>query len=86
MKKSKAIELPVLNDVVVPGKYVEKKDDFPSILDENEIEILQKQIDKIVKQRLEISLNKAVDEISNDVKKHLDKVLPDLIKTVSEID
>ncbi len=80
MKKSKTIQLPVLKDVVVPGKDVKEKDEFSSILNEIEIKALQKQIDKIVKQQLEASLNKAIKEVTVDIKKHLDKVLPSLIK------
>ncbi|MCK5877848.1 MAG: hypothetical protein KAG43_09450 [Candidatus Marithrix sp.] len=80
MKKSKAIKLPVLDDVIVLGKDVEEQDEFPSILSEIEITALQQQIDKIIKRQLESRLNEAINEISNDVKKHLDKVLPDLIK------
>ena len=81
MKKSKAIELPVLDDVVVLGKEVEEQDEFPSVLSEIEVKYLQKQIDKIIKDKLETCLNTAVNQISKDVKKHLDKVLPELIKT-----
>ncbi|MDM8565058.1 hypothetical protein QUF74_05340 [Candidatus Halobeggiatoa sp. HSG11] len=84
MKKSKTLELPILNDVVIPGKDVEEQDEFPSILNELEIKALQKQIDKIVKRQLEATLNKAINEASNDIKKHLDKVLPNLIKTAKK--
>jgi len=84
MKKSKTIQLPVLKDVVIPGKDVKEKDEFPSILNEVEVKELQKQIDKIVKQQLEASLNKAIKEVTIDLKKYLDKVLPGLIKTAKK--
>ncbi len=84
MKKSKTVKLPILDDVVVPGKDIEEKEDFLSILNEVEVKELQKQIDKIIKQQLEVHLNKAVKETTVDIKKHLDKVLPGIIKAAKK--
>ncbi|MFK5970239.1 MAG: hypothetical protein QM487_09005 [Candidatus Marithrix sp.] len=84
MKKSKTVKLPVLDDVVVPGKDIEEKEDFLSILNEVEVKALQKQIDKIIKRQLETHLDKAIKEATSDIKKHLDKVLPGIIKAANK--
>ncbi len=84
MKKSKTVKLPVLDDVVVPGKDVKENEDFLSILNEVEVKALRKQIDKIIKQQLEAHLNKVIKETTVDIKKHLDKVLPGIIKAAKK--
>ncbi|MDM8559780.1 hypothetical protein [Candidatus Parabeggiatoa sp. HSG14] len=84
MKKTKTLDLPLLEDVVVPGKDVPIADEFPPLLSEIEIKALQQQIEKIVKAQLESVLKKVTKEAVKDIKNHLDKVLPELIKAANK--
>jgi len=80
----KKVEVPLLEDVVSPGRDLGKSSSLSTLLTDSQIQSLQQQIDEIVKKRLEIALNKASQEVLKGLKSHLDKVLPDLIKTAQE--
>ncbi|HAI69825.1 MAG TPA: hypothetical protein DCM38_10385 [Gammaproteobacteria bacterium] len=80
MKTTKTIELPVLKDVVVLGKEVPAKNELPPVLNELQAKALEQQIEHIVQKRLEVVLKKATDQAITDIKAHLDKMLPELIK------
>ncbi len=84
MKKTKTLDLPLLEDVVVPGNDVPIADEFPPLLSEIEIKALQQQIEKIVKTQLEPVFKKVTKEAVKDIKNHLDKVLPELIKAANK--
>jgi hypothetical protein len=84
MKTAKKIELPVLKDVVVKGRDVPETDELPSTLSEIQEKALQQQIEKIVRAKLEPVLNKATKEVVKEIKIHLDKVLPTLIKAANK--
>jgi hypothetical protein len=76
MKSASKIELPVLNDIVIPGKNVPPTDELPPVLDEIQVQALQQQIDKIVESRLK----KATEQAVKDIQDHLDKVIPKFIE------
>jgi len=80
MKPVEKLDLPVLKDVVVPGKDIPITDDIPQILSELQTKALQQQIDQIIQARLEVALKKATQQVVKDLKTHLEKVLPELIK------
>ncbi len=84
MRTAKKIELPVLEDVVVKGRDVLDTDELPPTLSEIQIKALQQQIEKIVRAKLEPVLNKATKEVVKEIKTHLDKVLPSLIKAANK--
>jgi hypothetical protein len=83
-KLSKKIDVPVLKDVVVPGKAIAGKKTPPLALSEVQLNILQQQIEEIVQKRLQAVLNKATQDAVKDIKAHLDKVLPEFIKTAQK--
>ena len=84
MKTANKIDLPILKDVVVPGKDVPTTEELPPILNEIQIKALQQQIEKIVQARIEVALNKAMKGVVTDIKAYLDKVLPKLIKSAND--
>ncbi|MCK5523454.1 MAG: hypothetical protein KAI83_10010 [Thiomargarita sp.] len=84
MKPAKKVELPVLKDIVVPGKEVPEKGEFPPVLDNFQVKALEQQIEKIVRKKLETVLNRATKETVTEIKKHIDKVLPTLIKEANQ--
>jgi hypothetical protein len=84
MRTAKKIELPVLEDVVVKGRDVLETDELPPALSEIQVKALQQQIEKIVRAKLEPVLNKATKEVVKEIKIHLDKVLPTLIKAANK--
>jgi hypothetical protein len=84
MKQAEKIDLPVLKDVVVPGKDVPVTDELPPVLNEIQAKALQQQIEKIVQARLETALKKATQQAVKDLKTHLSKVLPQLIKAANK--
>ncbi len=84
MKPAKKVELPVLKDIVVPGKEVPEKGEFPPVLDNFQVKALEQQIEKIVRKKLETVLNRATKETVAEIKKHIDKVLPTLIKEANQ--
>jgi hypothetical protein len=83
-KPSKKIDVPVLKDVVVPGKAIPGKKTPPLALSEVQLNILQQQIEDIVQKRLQAVLNKASQDAVKDIKTYLDKVLPEFIKTAQK--
>ncbi len=75
------IDLPVLKDVIVHGKNVQKTNELSLILDDLQTQALQQQIEKIIQTRLEEVLEKASQEVITEIKAYLDNVLPKLIKS-----
>ena len=80
MPTKNKIELPILKDIVVPGKEVTHVDSFPTLLNKSELETLQQQIEKIVQTQLETVLNKATKQVVKEITDYLDNRLPELIK------
>jgi len=75
MKKN--LDVPVLKDVVVPGK---KDVPVSSVLSEVQVNALRNQIEEIVQKRLQAVLNKATDHAVKDLRVYLNKVLPEFLK------
>jgi hypothetical protein len=84
MKPSSKIDLPVLKDVVVPGKEVPATEELPAVLDEIQVKTLQQQIDNIIQTQLEASIKKATEQAIKDIQAHLDEALPKLIKAANK--
>ena len=84
MKPSSKIDLPILKDIVVPGKDVPATDELPAVLNEIQVKTLQQQIDNIIQTRLEASIKKATEQAIKDIKAYLNKELPKLIKAANE--
>jgi len=82
MKAAPKIDLPVLNDVVIPGKDVPPTNELPPVLNEIQVQALQQQIDKIVQSRLK----KALEQATKDIQTHLNKVIPEFIKAANNLD
>jgi hypothetical protein len=80
MKGVKKIELPVLEDVVIPGKEVPESKQLPPILTELQEKALRQQIEKIIREQLEIALNKVTQRAIKEINAHLDKVLPEILQ------
>jgi mRNA-degrading endonuclease toxin of MazEF toxin-antitoxin module len=80
MKTTHTIDLPVLKDVVVLGKDVPSNNELPPVLNELQAKALEQQIEQIIQKRLEVVLKKATAQAMNDIKAHLDKMLPELIQ------
>ena len=84
MKRTQAVNLPVLKDVVVPGKKLPLTDELPPVLSELQIKALQQQIETIIQTQLEITLKKISQDTINKINTHLDKVLPKLLQEMSQ--
>ncbi|EDN65809.1 hypothetical protein BGP_4302 [Beggiatoa sp. PS] len=84
MKPSSKIDLPILKDIVVPGKDVPATDELPAVLNEIQVKTLQQQIDNIIQTQLEASIKKATEQAVKDIKAYLNKELPKLIKAANE--
>ena len=84
MKKTQILDLPVLKDVVVPGKEVPLTDELPPGLDERQLKALQQQIEKIIQTQLEETLKKLSQETVKKINAHLDKVLPQLLEHMNQ--
>ena len=80
MKRVKKIELPVLEDVVIPGKEVPESKELPPILTELQEKALRQQIEKIIREQLEMVLNKVAQRAIKEINVHLDKVLPEILQ------
>lgn len=84
-KLAQKTDVPILKDVVVPGKTTSGKKALPPVaLSEVQLNILHQQIEEIIQQRLEAVLTKATHEAVKDIKTYLDKVLPEFIKTAQK--
>lgn len=81
MSKSKK-NVPVLEDVVVLGKETAHSE-LPGGLDELQLQALQQQIERIVQTQLDAVLNKTSQQVVKEIKAHLDRELPKLIKTAA---
>ena len=80
MKSAPKIDLPVLNDVVIPGKDVPPTDELPPFLNEIQVQALQQQIDKIV----QVRLKKALEQVVDDIQAHLNQVIPEFIEAAKK--
>ena len=85
MKRTQVVDLPVLKDVVVPGKEMPLTDELPPVLSELQIKALQQQIEKIIQTQLETTLKKVSQDTIKKINAHLDKVLPKLLQQMSEV-
>lgn len=81
MSKAKK-NVPVLEDVVVLGKEMPHSE-LPEGFDELHLQALQQHIEHIIHTQLDAVLNKATQQVVKEIKTHLDKELPKLIKTAS---
>jgi hypothetical protein len=84
MKKTQLLDLPVLKDVVVPGKEIPLTEEFPPGLDERKLKALQQQIEKIIQTQLEETLKKVSQDTIKKINAHLDKVLPQLLEQMNQ--
>lgn len=84
MKKTQILDLPVLKDVVVPGKEIPLTDELPPGLDERQLKTLQQQIEKIIQTQFDEILNKVSQETVKKINAHLDKVLPQLLEQMNQ--
>ncbi|RKZ40845.1 MAG: hypothetical protein DRQ49_07035 [Gammaproteobacteria bacterium] len=84
MKTTKKIELPILKDIVVPGKDMPEVDELPSVLSDIQIRALEQQIERIVQFKLEAVLKHATKEAVKEINAHLDQVLPKLIQAANK--
>jgi hypothetical protein len=84
MKRTPAVDLPVLKDVVVPGKEMPLTDELPPALSELQIKALQQQIEKIIQTQLEATLKKVSQDTVKKINAHLDKVLPKLLQEIGQ--
>jgi len=79
MGKADKTKVPVLEEVIVQGNQLsESVDKTLNLLDEDQATLLSQQIEEIIQERLQAVLKQAVEEI----KIHLDSVLPLLIDQV----
>lgn len=85
MKRTQIVDVPVLKDVVVPGKEVPLTDELPPVLSDLQIKALQQQIEKIIQTQLEASLKKVSQETVKKINAHLDKVLPKLLQEMGQM-
>lgn len=81
-KKSNKIDVPVLKDVVQPGKELPKNEmeQLPPALSEIQLQSLNRQIEKIVQTHLQAVFKEMSQKLTNDIKAHLDKQIPELAK------
>jgi hypothetical protein len=84
MKRTQIVDVPVLNDVVVPGKEVPVTDELPPVLSELQLKALQQQIEKIIQTQLEATLKKVSQDTVKKINAHLDKVLPKLLQEMGQ--
>jgi hypothetical protein len=75
----KKFEVPVLKDIVVPGKNLPVKTTSSPMLSEVQMNVLQQQIEEIIEKRFQKVLNKATQDALTDIKAYLEKALPKLI-------
>lgn len=81
-KKSNKIDVPVLKDVVQPGKDLPKNEmeQLPPALSEIQLQSLNRQIEKIVHTHLQAVFKEISQKLAGDIKAHLDKQMPELVK------
>ena len=82
-EKSEKLDVPILKDVITPGKKQSSREEV-SGWSEVQLNVLNKQIEEIIQKRLHAVVNKAAEQAVRDIKNYLDKVLPELIKTVQK--
>ncbi len=76
---AKKFEVPVLKDIVVPGKALPVKSTSSILLSDVQMNILQQQLEEIIEKRFQKILNKATQDALTDIKAYLDKALPKFI-------
>ncbi|BAP55606.1 hypothetical protein THII_1309 [Thioploca ingrica] len=84
MKKTQILDLPVLKDVVVPGKEIPLTDELSPGLDERQLKTLQQQIEKIIQTQFDEILKKVSQDTIKKINAHLDKVLPKLLEHMNQ--
>lgn len=87
MKKSKTADIPVLEEVVVPGSvnFSTEDDDAPLVLTSDQAQNLEQQIEKIVQARLQAVFDKAIQTAVKDIKAYLAKELPQILATTQQV-
>lgn len=87
MKKSKTVDIPVLEEVVIPGSvnFSTEDDDAPLILTGDQAQNLEQQIEKIVQARLQAVFDKAIQTAVKDIKAFLAKELPQMLATTQQV-
>jgi len=79
MDDTEKVKVPILEDVIVQGNKIAKPVDTSlNLLDEDQATLLGQQIEEIIQERLQAVLMQAVE----DIRAHLDDVLPLLIDQV----
>ncbi|NJO17228.1 MAG: hypothetical protein HC877_16235 [Thioploca sp.] len=84
-KKKPVLDLPILKDVVVPGKEIPISEEPSSVLSDLQLKALQQQIGKIIQTQLEETLKKVSQDTVRKINAHLDKVLPKLLKEMTQV-
>lgn len=84
-KKNPVLDLPILKDVVVPGKEIPVSEESSSVLSDRQLKALQQQIEKIIQTQLEETLKKVSQDTVKKINAYLDKVLPKLLKEMTQV-
>jgi len=81
-KKTQKIDLPILKDVVQPGKNLpeDEMEQLPPALSEVQLQSLNRQIEKIVQTCLQAAFKEISNELASEIKAHLDKKMPELAR------
>lgn len=77
---NKELNVPILKDIVVPGREVTASTTITTGLSQVQLTVLQQQLEEIIEQRLQGILNKVTQDVVKDLKVYLNKKLPELIK------
>ncbi len=84
-KNNPVLDLPLLKDIVVPGKEISVSEEPSSVLSDRQLKALQQQIEKIIQSQLEETLKKVSQDTVRKINAHLDKVLPKLLKEMTPV-
>jgi len=76
----KELNVPILKDIVVPGREVTAPTPITTGLSQVQLTVLQQQLEEIIEHRLQGILNKVTQDVIKDLKVYLNKKLPELIK------
>ncbi|MCP4700257.1 MAG: hypothetical protein GY862_25910 [Gammaproteobacteria bacterium] len=76
--------IPVLEDIVVPGKALPDSTTLPVpvVLTEEQMQRLSQEIEEIVQAHLNKVLQAASKAILKNLKTHIDEVLPDIVEEI----
>ncbi len=78
------LNVPILKDVVVPGRVAAAPTILTTGLSQVQLTVLQQQLEEIIEHRLQGILNKVTQDVVKDLKVYLNKKLPELIKEVQK--